>query len=340
MKCCSSKLRAKGLRLACVWIALLVAGALAAQSPLEAFQRAERALESAQRAKPSDRKVFLQRAERALAPLPPAAREPLKAQIAKGELSNALRTLRDYRNALQPAPAPDAAQVKAQLNAIFAEPDMQIPPKSFVERITEQIQRAFETLARWLQRLLGGLGGSGLSGMTPVFQWLVIVLLVLTIALAASYILGRVQLGRRAPSPTLSLDAAFRDARSMSALEWRELARRLAYEQEWQLALRAYYLGLLRLLHESRLLDYDPALTNWEHLQRLRQPAPPRFAPASTPLPDPAVREEAYGLMRPLTLQFDAVWYGGATPDTDALQRCELAFETLLRKVQSHAVPA
>lgn len=338
MRCCN---RARRVELGLIWGLLLCCVALGAE-PLDALQRAERALEAAQRAKPADRKVFLQQAERALAPLPPAAREPLESQIVKGDIPTALRSLRDYRQTLQapPTPTPDAAQTKAQLETIFAEPDMQIPPKSLAERISESIQSAFETLARWLQRLFSRLGGSGLAGMTPFFQWLVIVLLVLTLALAASYILGRVRIARRAPSPAPALDAAFRDARSMSALEWRELARRLAHEQEWPLALRAYYLGLLRLLHESRLLDYDPALTNWEHLQRLRQPSPLRFASAPTPLPDPAVREDAYNLLRPLTLQFDAVWYGGATPDENALRNYEIAFETLLRKVQPHAIPA
>lgn len=338
MRCCNRARRAKlglvgGLLLCCVAVAT---------EPLDALQRAERALEAAQRAKPAERKVFLQQAERALAPLPPAARGPLEAQIAEGEIANALSSLRAYRETLQAPPAPptDAAQVKTQLDAIFAEPDMQIPPKSLAERITESVQRAFETLARWLQRLFSRLGGGGLAGMTPFFQWLVIVLLVLTLALAASYILGRVRITKRVPSPAPTLEAAFLDARTMSALEWRELARRLTYEQEWQLALRAYYLGLLRLLHESRLLEYDPALTNWEHLQRLRQPPLPRLATPPAPLPDPSVREEAYHLLRPLTLQFDTVWYGGATPDANTLREYEVAFETLLRKVQPHAVPA
>ncbi|GIV08355.1 MAG: hypothetical protein KatS3mg019_0446 [Fimbriimonadales bacterium] len=327
--------RAHRVELGLICWLLLCCVALGAE-PLDTLQRVERALEAAQRAKPSERKVFLQQAERALAPLPPAAREPLETPIVKGEIPTALRSLRDYRTTLQapPAPVPDAAKTKAQLEAIFAEPDMQIPPKSLMERITESTQRALETLARWVQRLFSRLGGSGLVGMTPLLQWLVIVLLILTLALTASYILGRVRIGRRVPSPAPALDAAFRDARTMSALEWRELARQLTSSQQWSLALRAYYMGMLRLLHEERLLDYDPALTNWEHLQRLRQSPPPRFATAPTPLPAYGVRAEAYRLLRPLTLQFEAVWYGGATPTHDALEGFEKAFENLLEMMR------
>ncbi len=338
MRCCN---RARRVELGLVGALWLCCVALATE-PLDALQRAERALEAAQRAKPSDRKVFLQQAERAIASLPPATREPLETQIAKGEIQNALSSLRAYRETLQasPTPVPNAARIKAQLNAIFAEPDMQIPPKSLAERITESIQRAFEMIARWLQRLFSRLGGSGMASMTPFFQWLVIVLLVLTLALAASYILGRVRIGKRTPSPTPALDAALQDARTMSALEWREMARRFANDQHWKLSLRAYYLGLLRLLNESHLLEYDPALTNWEHLRRLRQPPLPRFVAAPASLPDPTVREDAYHLMHPLTLQFDAVWYGSAIPDENTLREYEVAFETLLRKVQPHAVSA
>jgi len=87
-------------------------------------------------------------------------------------------------------------------------------------------------------------------------------------------------------------------------------------------------------------LDYDPALTNWEHLQRLRQPLPFRLAPSPAPLPDPALREEAYRALYPLTLQFDALWYGGMTPDETIYRHFEDSFEMLLRRLEANAVPA
>lgn len=325
------------------WVfALLLCWQVCAASPSDALQQVERALQSAQQAKPSDRKVLLQQAERALASLPHAAQEPLKTLIANEQIADALRTARAYRATLQTSPNPTAhpSQVKAQLEAIFAEPDMQIPPKSLGERLNEAFVNMFTALIRWLQRLFGGVGGSALTGLAPFLQGVVIVVLVLTLALAASYILGRIRWGRRAPLSPPSLEDAFQDARSLTALEWRELARRLASEQQLPLALRAYYLGLLRLLHEARLLDYDPALTNWEHLQRLRLPPTPLLMPSTAPMPDLELRQEAYRLLRPLTLQFDAVWYGGATPHENALHACETAFETLLKRVQPHAVPA
>jgi hypothetical protein len=342
--------RCSGARQACslLWAALLCACVWASE-PADALLEAERALEAASRARPADRKVFIQQAQRALAPLPQAAREPLEALLDEaatdGDLSDiarARRSIRTYRESLAPYPTPFPTpdHVKQQLDAIFAEPDMQIPPKSLIERLSEAFLNAVETVVRWLSRLFGGLGGFGGGGLGQFLQWFVIVLLVLTLALAVSYIAGRVQFRRRARTTLAALDALPDDARTLSAHEWRELARRLAYEGNWQQASRAYYLGTLRLLHEAKLLDYDPALTNWEHLQRLRQPPLAALLPSPTPLPDPALREEAYQQLRPITLLFDSIWYGGMTPDEATYRQFEAAFDALYRRLEAHAVPA
>jgi hypothetical protein len=269
----------------------------------------------------------------------------LDAAATDGDLSDiarARRSIRAYRESLAPSPtqSPAPDHVKQKLDAIFAEPDMQIPPKSLIERLSEAFLNAVEMFVRWLNRLFGGLGGFGGGGLGQLLQWFVIVLLVLTLALAVSYIAGRVQFRRRARTTLATLDALPDDARTLSAREWRELARRLAYEGDWQQASRAYYLGTLRLLHEAKLLDYDPALTNWEHLQRLRQPPLAALLPSPTPLPDPALREEAYQQLRPITLLFDSIWYGGMTPDEATYRQFEAAFDALYRRLEAHAVPA
>lgn len=339
MRCCSAA------RVSLLLTTLLCVVAFAAE-PRAALLQARDALEQAL-ARPAERKLFLQRAENALAPLPSETRTPLQQQIADAaasgkceDIRRARRSVEAYLRSLVPSPAPNPDAVKAQLNAIFAEPDMYVPPKSLLERLSEAFLRALEVFFDWLRRIFRGLGAPRLGGLEPFLQWFVIVLLVLTIGLAASYLLGRVRLSRKPKPPALAAPDAFADARAMGALEWRELARRLAFEGNWQLAARAYYLGLLRLLHEARLLDYDPALTNWEHLQRLRLPPLPRLTPSPAPLPDPALREEAYQTMRPLTLQFDALWYGGAALNEGIYREFENAFETLYRRLQPYAVSA
>lgn len=315
----------------------------------DSLQEADRALQEASRARPADRKVFLKRAERALAPLSSEARQPLQDLLteaaASGELADiarAQRSLRAYNETLEPPPAQPstAVSVHQQLEAIFAEPDMQIPPKSLMERLLEAFTNGLEAFLRWLSRLFGGLGGARGGGLAPLMQWIVITLLVLTIALAISYLATRVRFRRRARAPFGALDALPDDARVLPSHEWRQQAQRLAAEGKWQLAARAYYLGTLRLLQEAKLLDYDPALTNWEHLQRLRQPPLAAVFPISTPLPDPNLREEAYHQLRPLTQLFDSLWYGRTNADEAIYHQFEAGFETLYRRLEAHAVPA
>ncbi|MDW8107902.1 MAG: DUF4129 domain-containing protein [Armatimonadota bacterium] len=330
------------------WLAVMVLGLLCsawASPPQEALLQADEALRRALSARPAERKTHLERAKRALASLPYETRMPLEQLLQDAQTSSnpdklqaARASIRSYLDALAPSPAPDSTRVKQQLNAIFAEPDMFVPPKSWLERLGEAVQRGIEAFFRWLARVFGGLFGTAAPGSGVFAQWFVIVLLVLILALAISYLISRLQFPARVRAALPAEHEALPDARAMSASEWQALARQLANAGNWLLATRAYYLGILRLLHEGKLLEYDPALTNWEHLQRLRQPPLlPSPAPAAG---DSVLREETYHLLRPLTLRFDALRYGGATPDEQTFRAFESAFETLQARLRSHAVAA
>lgn len=304
-------------------------------SAADALAQAEQLLRRAQAAQGVERQRLIEQAQRALGSLPAEARTPLEQCLTQARwsnrpnaLQNALREVETYRSALgSDFPAPNPDKVRAQLEAIFAEPDMQPPPKPIIERIGEAIGKAFEALLRWLSRLFGGLGRGGMGGWGVIVQWIIIAILVLLIAFGASYLVGRLewQRGRRA-AVLLSPDQMV-DARLLSAAEWRMLAQQLLAQGELRAAVRALYLGLLRLLHEARLLDYDPARTNWEHLMQLRSPA----------LPSPVVRKEAHRLLQPLTLRFDYLWYGNEPATEGDVQHFEQAFEILSRMVRSDA---
>lgn len=351
MRCCTGARRAECAGAVLALLLAFVAGFAWATDIRVALEQARDALHKAAQARPDDRPALLQRAKGALAPLPYELRNPLERQIADAQASDdpdklraAQATVEAYLNTLRsrsPSPAPPPTQVRQQLDQIFAEPDMFVPPKSWLERLSEVFQQALDNFARWLSRLLGALGGSGIAGAAPFLQWLIIVLLVLGIALAISYVIGRIELPRRAARATSVVEALLSDARAMSALEWQALAQQLAQSGDWRLAIRAYYLALLRLLHEAQLLDYDPAQTNWEHLQQLRRPPlalPPALANA--PALAASLREEAYQLLRPLTLHFDALWYGNLAPTPDLFAEFERAFETLHTKLKPYAVAA
>ncbi len=315
------------------WLLVLMGWAQAHVS--DVLAQAEGALRRAQRARGVERQQHIEKARQAISSLPAEVRAPLEWHIEQARLKNspgalrsALREIETFQATLaSDSPAPDPRKVQAQLQAIFAEPDMQPPPKPLIERIGEVIGRALEAFVRWLSRLLGGLGGSGAGSWGVLVQWIIIAVLVLMIAFGASYLIGRLEWrrGRRAPA-VLSAEQMV-DARLLSADEWHALAQQLRAQGDLRLAVRALYLGAMRLLHEARLLDYDPACTNWEHLMRLRAPT----------LPDPATREQAYHLLQPLTLRFDYLWYGNEPAIAEDIQQFEHAFETLRGMVRTDA---
>ncbi|MCS7065301.1 MAG: DUF4129 domain-containing protein [Fimbriimonadales bacterium] len=305
------------------------------EATVDALAKAERLLRRAQAAEGVERQRLVEQARHAIASLPAEARGPLEQKLLNARLESspntlrsALREIETYQATMEGnSPASNPDKVRAQLKAIFAEPDMQPPPKPLIERIGEAIGRAFEALIRWLTRLLGGLGGAGAGGWGAVVQWIIIAILVLLIAFGASYLVGRLEWRRGQRAPTLLPPDQLVDARLLSAADWRALAHQLLARGDRRAAVRALYLGLLRLLHEARWLDYDPARTNWEHLMHLRSPA----------LPAPAPREHAYHLLQPLTLRFDYLWYGNEPATAEDVQQFEQAFETLSRMVRADA---
>ncbi len=316
-------------------LGMLILVSCAQEPMLDALAQAERLIRQAQRAQGMKRQRLLEQARKSLSALPAEVRAPIEQRIeqarlggGEGTLRSALREIESYQATLSgDSPATNPDKVRAQLQSIFKEPDMQPPPKPLYERISEAIGRVLEAFFRWLSRVLGGLGGAGTGGWGMIVQWVIIAMLVLLIAFGASYLLGRLEWRRvrRAPPP-LSPEELL-DARLLTSAEWRTLAQQLLAQGEMRLAARALYLGLLRLLHEAQLLDYDPARTNWEHLMDLRSPA----------LPDPSTREQAYRLLQPLTLRFDYLWYGSDTATEQDVRQFEAAFETLSRTVRRDA---
>ncbi len=322
------------------WVWVWIACAAFAQPGIDQrLQSAEESLQLALRAPQAQRQLHLQQAIQSLQALPPDARTPLESalqqaqkSLAQEDIQKALESVRAYQAVAKPLDsAPNPQQVRAQLERIYAEPGMQMPPKSLFERLAEPIQRFFDWLGRILQRLFGRIPLGARLG-TPA-QVVVIAMLVIAIAFFASYLVGRVQIRRPASGGVQHAEELFRDARVMSASEWRALANQLASEGQYRLAVRALYLGLLRLLHEHRLLDYDPALTNWEHLERLRS-FPPLVEGAS---PSTELRHYAYQAMRAPTLRFDQLWYGHQPATPDDIQQLDSLFGEFQRRLSQGA---
>ncbi len=316
----------KGLR---AWVLILCLGLISlafAADVRSALEQAESLARQARSASQAQRDKLLERAKNALNPLSPEARAPLEvllddAKRSDSALEQALSTLESYREVLEPYSHDFSREaVRQQVEAIYAEPDMQIPDEPWLARIGRLLNQMLEQVIRWIMSLLGGLGGAG-GGAGVVAQWIVIALLIALLGLLISYVANYYQQRPRRTQRTAIDISEIQDARVLTADEWAQLAQQLANEGNLKGSVRALYLGLLRLLSEHRVLEYDPARTNWEHLQQLRAQTDRTY----------------YQTMAPLTLRFDLLWYGGVDAERADYQQFEEAFRTLTARLSQNA---
>ena len=99
---------------------------------------------------------------------------------------------------------------------------------------------------------------------------------------------------------------------------WAALADELAARGQYREAVRGLYLAALSKLHREGALDYDPSLSNWDHVRRYKGPPPWK----------PPFRE--------LTLRFDFVFYGNVGGTAEGYRD----FRALSRPLLDPAAPA
>lgn len=271
-------------------------------------QDASRSLQQAVETEGRLRDRHIREALQSLNKMPQPVRKPLVESIkdARGitnvkeqskELRQVLRQVESHREVMewQPSTPLDIERTTKQLEVIYASPELQPPPKTFIQRFFEWMGRGLESLFEALGKLIG----RPRLGSTPTWlslygQWIVIGILILLAALGGAYVVNKLEWkrGRRAK---VEVDVeTIEDARVLTGDEWRQTAQQLALQGEYRLAVRAIYLGMLRTMDQNGWLHYEPTLTNWEHMAKLRSGA----------------HSHLYEKMRPVTMDFDHIWYG------------------------------
>jgi hypothetical protein len=94
------------------------------------------------------------------------------------------------------------------------------------------------------------------------------------------------------PMPGLAGDSLVAEAMRHEADHFLAEGNRYLEKGDLRAAVRAFYVGVLSALHHRRLLELEPAHTNWEHVRRL------------------AFRPEIHARVAPATRTFDWAWYG------------------------------
>jgi hypothetical protein len=275
---------------------------------LPVVRDASRSVQQAMATEGSLRNQHLREAVQKLNKIPQPVRKPLIESLKEvqtltntkeqaNELRKVLRQLDAHREVIEwrSSTLLDAAQTAKQLEVIYASPDMQPPTKTLIQRFFEWIGQRLEALFDALGKLFGRPRvGAAPSWFAQYAQFIVIGALILLAALGGAYVLNRVEWKRNRRAKTEVDVETIEDARLLTGDEWRQTALQLAAQGEHRLAIRAIYLGMLRTMDQNGWLHYDPTLTNWEHLAKLRTGA----------------HSNLYERMSPITMRFDRIWYG------------------------------
>ena len=208
--------------------------------------------------------------------------------------------------------ARDPEEVRRLADEILDRPEFATPDRSFV-------QRAIDSVLRWLERLFGGGDGGGgevggTAGGAGGSSWFTVVLLIAAVVVLV--VLVRTLWGTwgRRPRPKDELDVDVEG--HLDAAAWDALARRLEAEGRWTEAMRARFGALVERLTDHGIVADVPGRTTGEYRVEVRA-ALPEAADAFTAAAD----------------RFDRAWYGGEEAGPDDAAGFTAAAERVLAAV-------
>lgn len=222
-------------------------------------------------------------------------------------------------SAQAPPPAsPRAAQIKSHLAAILAGPEYQrgSPKDSFLVTIGKWIAEKMSNFFRWLSRLFPQTGPRGTGNW---IGWAILGLLLVGIAYLIAYAI-RGMAGRMRAWPAKKSEwrqplVELKEEKEIALAEpdaWLDAARRYAAAGDLRRAYRYAFIAVLVRLDRVGAIRYDPARTNGEYLRSLRR------------------RHDLFTLMKPLTYDFDAHWYGTLPIAQADYERCLAAYKQIV----------
>jgi hypothetical protein len=220
-----------------------------------------------------------------------------------------------------------AATAGGRARAILQRPEFQRPAPAPVEVEDDEESfwdRLWKRISDWLRELfkpqqrapvLDVPTGQGGQIASLVLAGLLLVGCGIAIALLIRY------RPRQAVVDAVLIDAMSQESgpQGESALSrapegWAQLADQLAARGQYREAIRGLYLASLSQLHKDGALDYDPSLTNWDHVRRYKGPDEHR----------PPFRE--------LTVRFDYAFYGHAPCTAEGYQEVRALCRPILER--------
>lgn len=231
------------------------------------------------------------------------------------------------------SPTPDLAVIGARLGALIdalAQPPSSAPADALerLERILDApplnrptfepppwLTDALDWLAWVIERILQPVGAVPPQA-TNVVSWTIVLIGVVLLLAVIIYLALNV---RRSIVRDARIEAQ-NDEDDLMATGALDQASSLARGGDYRGAVRCLCLSLLLWLDEQKLLRYDRALTNREHLERAQSN------------PDLLLR------LKPVIDTFDQVWYGHAPVDASMFAAYRQQIETLQREVKAKRI--
>ncbi len=216
------------------------------------------------------------------------------------------------------SPRASAAQIKANLSRILADPEFQTarPAESVMNKLLRAIVERWDKFLEWFNRLfhISAIGG-GSAGL----QW---VFIALFIALGAWLLAGLIRsyVNNRAPKAparrtTYDLDEA--DATDVAEPDvWLEQAQVYAKNMDYRRAYRAVFMAILLRLDRGGFIEYTRARTNGDYVRALRLQK----------------LDSLHALLQTLSGEFDARWYGDRATDADDYRACRVVYDQIAQQ--------
>ncbi|MCC6728895.1 MAG: DUF4129 domain-containing protein [Chthonomonadales bacterium] len=213
----------------------------------------------------------------------------------------------------EPREAAHAERVRADVRAILSQPEFREDKReSVLQRVGDWLRERLVALLRRLGRLFrfGGIA----AGPGRLLFWLLAAALLVGIGYLIAWSVrsaARRSGSRPGSRPEVSTAVDPQEAGSVGPEAWLEAARRHAAAGDSRRAYRAAFNAVLMRLDRAGAIEFARSRTNGEYVRALGR-APSLLA-----------------LFRPLSLEFDARWYGGAPIAGDDIGRCLQTYERI-----------
>jgi hypothetical protein len=135
------------------------------------------------------------------------------------------------------------------------------------------------------------------------------------------YILKNTSLDKKVKSTRLQVSDVDKHVENIEEIDIEGLLAQARAEGNFKLAIRLYYLSILKKLNETGVITWKKDKTNRDYLSEL-------FS-----------RDYYFDEVRKLTLSYEEVWYGEHVLTPDSFQRLTTHFETVYHKINTPQTP-